>query len=156
MALKTTPFRDGRPGSIAGVVSPAGDEPTQGVETPAGTSDQAKEHLARIDKIAADVLRDLQAVSDDIGKLRDEITLRARVLGEATVEFDDLARTASQGYGSIRKAIEMVRQKFANAMSPTPVMPRAQPAESNGSAALVPGGAALVPGSAALVPDAPA
>jgi hypothetical protein len=164
MALKTTPFRDGRSGPLSGaVISPAAEQPTQGLETPAGTSDQAKEHLARIDRIAADVLRDLQAVSDDIGKLRDEITLRARVLGEATVEFDDLARTASQGYGSIRKAIEMVRLKFANAMSPTPTMPRAQPAESNGSAALAPGSAALapgsaalVPGSAALVPDAPA
>ena len=56
MALKTTPFRDGRPGSISGaVISPVTEEPTQGLETPAGTSDQAKEHLARIDKIAADV-----------------------------------------------------------------------------------------------------
>jgi len=138
MALKSSPFREGRPVALSGAIVPASEEPAKGPETPAEISQPAKDHLARIDKIAADVLRDLQAVNDDIGKLREEIMLRARVLGEATVEFDELARTASQGYGSIRKAIEMVREKFANAMSPTPTPPAPTLAEKNGNAGLVP------------------
>jgi hypothetical protein len=138
MALKSSPFREGRPVSLSGPIASPPEEPAKDAETPPDVSVQAKEHLARIDKIAADVLRDLQAVNDDIGKLREEIMLRARVLGEATLEFDELARTASQGYGSIRKAIEMVRQKFANAMSPTPTTPAPELAEKNGRPGLVP------------------
>jgi hypothetical protein len=138
MALKSSPFREGRPVSLSGAVASPSEEAAKGAETPAEISPQAKEHLARVDKIAADVLRDLQAVNDDIGKLREEIMLRARMLGEATLEFDELARTASQGYGSIRKAIEMVRQKFAGAMNPMPTVPAPDAAESNGRAGLVP------------------
>jgi hypothetical protein len=138
MALKSSPFREGRPVSLSGAVASASEEPAKGADLPPEMSLQAKEHMARIDKIAGDVLRDLQAVNDDIGKLREEIMLRARVLGEATLEFDELARTASQGYGSIRKAIEMVRQKFAGAMSPTPTAPAPELAEKNGRPGLVP------------------
>jgi hypothetical protein len=83
-------------------------------------------------------LRDLQAVNDEIGKMREEIMLRARVLGAATLEFDEVARTATRGYGSIRNAIELVRQKFASAMNPTPTLPPPSAAENNGGAALVP------------------
>ncbi|MFL5000031.1 MAG: hypothetical protein ACJ8DQ_13315 [Xanthobacteraceae bacterium] len=138
MALKSSPFREGRSVSLSGAVASPSEDPAKHPDTPPEISLQAKEHLARIDKISADVLRDLQAVSDDIGKLREEIMLRARVLGEATLEFDELARTASQGYGSIRKAIEMVRQKFAGAMSPTPAAPAPELSEKNGRPGLVP------------------
>jgi hypothetical protein len=138
MALKSSPFREGRPVSLSGAVAPPPEQPVADAATPPEISQHAKEHLNRIDRIAGDVLRDLQAVSDDIGKLREEITLRARMLGEATLEFDELARTASQGYGSIRKAIEMVRQKFAGAMSPVPTSPTPELADKNGRAGLVP------------------
>jgi hypothetical protein len=134
MALKSIVPRD-----ASAAPNPAAPEETfKGIVAPTQVSEQAKEHLGRIDRIAADVLRDLDAVSEEIGKLRDEITLRARMLGEATVEFDELARTASQGYGSIRKAIDMVRQKFAAGAKPTPTLPAPDSPEQNGRPNLVP------------------
>ena len=99
-------------------------------DAPPELSPQAKEHFARVNGIATDVLHDVDSVSGEVGKLRDEITLRARMLGEATVEFDELARTASQGYASIRKALDMVRQKFAAAMAPAPALPAQEPAKA--------------------------
>jgi len=106
-------------------VSPLKDILNRAAESPE-LSPQAKEHLARVETIATNALRGLEAVGDEVGKLRDEITLRARVLGEATMEFDELARTANQGYGSICKALDMVRQKFAAAASPVPSLPAEQ------------------------------
>src|SRR5262249_14193791 len=93
---------------------------------PPELSQQGKEHFARVNAIASEALRDLEAVHDEVGKLRDEITLRAHMLGEAIIEFDELTRAASQGYGSIRKALDMVRQKFAGATTPVPTLPAAE------------------------------
>jgi len=107
----------------------AGSVPKAGIGSlaaPPELSQQAKEHFARVNAIASAALSDLEAVHEEIGKLRDEITLRAHMLGEATIEFEELARTASQGYGSIRKALDMVRQKFAGAMTPIPTLQAAE------------------------------
>ena len=109
--------------SVSGAVVPALKDVLNRADAPAELSTQAKDHFARVNSIAGDALRDLEAVSEEVGKLRDEITLRARMLGEATIEFDELARAASQGYSSIRKALDMVRQKFAAAMAPRPSLP---------------------------------
>jgi len=135
MAVKPIASREGIL-FTAPIAAPA--DSFKSVAPPANMSPQAKEHLGRIDKISADVLRDLEAVTEDIGKLRDEITLRARMLGEATVEFDELARTASQGYVSIRNAIDMLRDKFAAGMKPAPTLPVIEKPAPNGPASLVP------------------
>jgi len=77
------------------------------------TSTEAKEHLARVDAITTRALRDLQTVSEDIGKLRDEITLRGRMVAEATVRLDELQHKAGKGYVTIRNALDLVRKEFA-------------------------------------------
>jgi len=135
MATKDYRVRDRKPG-LGGTLSPADD--IKSAAAPQEMSQPAKEHLQRVEKISADLLRDLDAVSDDIGRLRDEITLRASILGEATTEFDELARTASQGYVSIRNAIDMVRQKFAAVQSPSPSFPPSDVPRQEPLASLMP------------------
>jgi len=126
MAPKGLPILNAPPMS-GDNVSPLKDILNRAAEPPE-LSPQAKEHLGRVEAIATNALRDLEAVGDEVGKLRDEITLRARMLGEATIEFDELARTANQGYGSIRKALDMLREKFATAAPPVPSVPAEQKA----------------------------
>ena len=136
MAPKGLPILNAPPMS-GDNVSPLKDILNRAAEPPE-LSPQAKEHLGRVEAIATGALRDLEAVGDEVGKLRDEITLRARMLGEATVEFDELARTASQGYVSIRNAIDMLRDKFAAGMKPAPTLPVIEKPAPNGPASLVP------------------
>jgi hypothetical protein len=84
----------------------------QRASAPPELSREAKEHLARVDSIAANALHDLEAVTNDIGRLRDEIVLRARMIGEATIRFDELQRKAGQGYATIRNALDLVFGEF--------------------------------------------
>jgi len=135
MASKDFRIRDRKPGLGATLLSA---DDIKSAAAPQEMSQPAKEHLQRVEKISADLLRDLDAVSDDIGRLRDEITLRTRMLGEATTEFDELARTASQGYVSIRNAIDMVRQKFASVLRPSPSFPPSDAPEQQGQASRMP------------------
>lgn len=89
-------------------------------------SPQAREHLGVVSAIAASALDDLEAIRNEVDQLRVEITLRARLLAEATVQFDKLVRSASRGYGTVRQTLDSVREKFASAAAP---MPRTAPAE---------------------------
>src|SRR5919197_141391 len=110
MAPKNLPIFDAPP--VSGAAVPPLREILERADAPPELSQQAKDHFARVDSIAASALRDLDAVREEVGKLHDEIMLRARLIGQATVEFDALARAASQGSGSIRKALDMVRKQF--------------------------------------------
>jgi len=83
-------------------------------------SREAREHLGRVDAIAADALRDLETISNEIVKLRDEITRRARMIGEATIRLDELQRNASQGYATIRNALDLVLKEFVAIPLPEP------------------------------------
>ena len=82
-------------------------------EVPADPSVEAKDHLTAVENITSGSLKDLEGVSIDIEKLRDEITLRARMIAEATAQLDELQRKAGKGYGTIRNAIVMIREEYA-------------------------------------------
>src|SRR5262245_27226953 len=98
-------------------VSTPGDQPPSGAEPqpgwPASLSQDAKDHFTRVQSIAAAAVKDLEEVSVDIDKLRDEIMLRSRMIAEATVRLDELQRKAGAGYGTIRNALGMIRQEYA-------------------------------------------
>jgi DNA repair ATPase RecN len=100
------------------------DEPLSAIlqraAAPPDLSQEAKDHLTRVESIAANALKDLEDVSIDVDKLRDEITLRARMIAEATIRLDELQRKAGTAYGTIRSAIEMIRQEFADIPATAP------------------------------------
>jgi len=91
-------------------------------EAPADPSGETKDHFTAAESIASGSLKGLEGVSSDIDKLRDEITLRARMIAEATARLDELKRKAGMGYGTIRNAIEMIREEYAAIPAPEPSM----------------------------------
>jgi hypothetical protein len=76
-------------------------------------SPEAKDHFTRVESIASVALKDLADVAAEIEQLREEIMMRARMIGQATVRLDELRSKAAQGYGTIRNALDMIRQEFA-------------------------------------------
>ena len=112
-------------------------------EAPADLSVEAKDHLTAVESIATGSLKDLKDVSNDIGKLRDEITLRSRMIAEATARLDELQRKAGTGYGTIRNAINMVREEYAAIPDPEPSIDTAAD-QKNGAATDQKNGAATV------------
>ena len=86
----------------------------------ADLSQEAKDHVNRVESITASALKDLEEVSVDVEKLREEIIMRATMIAEATMRLDELQRKAGTAYGSIRNAIEMIRQEFADIPATAP------------------------------------
>src|SRR5262249_11970803 len=82
-------------------------------EVPEDLSREAKDHFTRVESIAAGAPKDLEEGALDIEQLREELIMRARVISQATVRLDEVQRKAGQGYGTIRNALERIRQEFA-------------------------------------------
>ena len=123
MPLKGLPPRDAPP--MTGTMPPLREILHRADATPE-LSPQAREHLDLVNAIATAALQDLEIVRDDVDKLRLEIVMRARLIGEATIEFDKLVRMAGRGYGTIRQTLHTVQARFAAAAAP---VPRATPGD---------------------------
>ena len=87
---------------------------------PGDLSQEAKDHFNRVETITAGALKDLEEVAADVEKLREEIIMRATMIAEATIRLDELQRKAGTAYGTIRNAIEMIRQEFADIPATAP------------------------------------
>jgi hypothetical protein len=124
MPLKGLPVRDAPP--VAGATASPLKDILDRADASPELSPHAREHLALVSAIAAGALQDLETVRDDVDKLRVEIMLRARLIAEATAEFDKLVRSAGRGYALIRQSLDMVREKFSAAMMPIPKAPGAE------------------------------
>src|SRR5690348_1374510 len=80
---------------------------------PPELSQEAKEHLKWVQAIGAATLKDLETVTVEIGRLKEEILLRANLISDATIRLDELQRNAGKGYATIKNALELVRKEFA-------------------------------------------
>ena len=110
IVLKREPGRETEP--LSAVLQRAGG--------PGDLSQEAKDHFNRVETITAGALKDLEEVAVDVQKLRDEIIMRATMIAEATIRLDELQRKAGTAYGTIRNAIEMIRQEFADIPATAP------------------------------------
>lgn|SRR5689334_20372533 len=120
MPLKGLPPRDAPP--VAGAMPPLREILNRADATPE-LSPQAREHLDLVNGIATTALHDLDTVREDVERLRLEILMRARLIGEATIEFDKLVRMAGRGYGTIRQTLHSVQARFTQAAAPNPGAP---------------------------------
>jgi hypothetical protein len=130
MPLKGLPPRDAPP--VAGAMPPLREILHRADATPE-LSAQAREHLELVNAIATAALQDLDIVRNDVEKLRLEIVMRARLIAEATIEFDKLVRMAGRGYGTIRQTLHGVQARFAAAAAPVPRAPADDDTEPSGS-----------------------
>jgi hypothetical protein len=130
MPFKGLPPRDAPP--VAGAMPPLREILHRADATPE-LSPQAREHLDLVNGIATAALQDLEIVREDVEKLRLEILMRARLIGEATIEFDKLVRMAGRGYGTIRQTLHGVQARFAAATGPVPSAPYAEDTDASGS-----------------------
>jgi len=110
IVLKREPGRETEP--LSAVLQRAGG--------PGDLSQEAKDHFNRVETITAGALKDLEEVAADVEKLREEIIMRATMIAEATIRLDELQRKAGTAYGTIRNAIEMIRQEFADIPATAP------------------------------------
>src|SRR3954471_2880804 len=130
MPLKGLPPRDAPP--VAGAMPPLREILHRADATPE-LSPQAREHLDLVNGIATAALQDLEIVREDVEKLRLEILMRARLIGEATIEFDKLVRMAGRGYGTIRQTLQGVQARFAAATTPVPRVPYSEDTDPSGT-----------------------
>jgi Mg2+ and Co2+ transporter CorA len=81
---------------------------------------------ARLKEIIASITQEPRAainqIEQEIGSLRDMITVREQMLVEAIDEHRNLSKEAVRGLGAVRKALGQIRDAFNAAMRPTPIL----------------------------------
>lgn len=87
---------------------------------------QAPDSIQRLKEMVANVTREPRAaineIEQEIGSLRDLISVREQVLVEAIDEHANLSKETVRGMGVVRQALAQIRDAFNSAMRPTPLL----------------------------------
>jgi hypothetical protein len=80
----------------------------------------------RLKEIVAEMIQEprgaIKHIEEEIGSLRDMLSVREQMLVEAIEEHATLSKEAVRGMGVVRNALAQIRNAFNVAMRPTPVL----------------------------------